>query len=381
MMRSLVSSCRHRGRCPSRLAPGLGAGLLVWLILAAAARGEPPAPLTEAQYLRGVNLASAEFGVPGRHGPGEHGHDYVYPIAAYAPGYDEPEFLVAQGINLFRVPVSWERLQPALFAPLDDAELGRLRHTVETLRASGAYVVVDVHNYARYGEVLIGTDTVPTAAFGDFWARLAVALQPYPEVILGLMNEPYGLPPGEWVAIANAGIAAIRDTGARHLIAVPGTRWSGAHSWFREDLVLMAEAALVSLTGGTPPPLSNAEALLHVVDPLDNYVIEVHQYLDYNSSGTHETCISVAMAGDVMEDFTEWLEDNDLRGFLGEFGVPDNPRCLAALEALLADLAANRERYIGVAYWAAGPWWGDGYPFRLERGNADDPRLQQVLGH
>ena len=180
MMRSLVSSCRHRGRCPSRLTPGLGAGLLVWLTLAAAAWGEPPAPLHESQYLRGVNLASAEFGVPGRNGPGEHGHDYVYPIAAYAPGYDEPEFLAAQGVNLFRLPVSWERLQPALFAPLDAAELGRLRHTVETLRALGAYVVVDVHNYARYGGLLIGTDDVPTAAFGDFWARLAAVLQPYP---------------------------------------------------------------------------------------------------------------------------------------------------------------------------------------------------------
>ena len=237
-----------------RLSPALRvlAGLLAVLAVAAAARAEPPTPWSEPRYLRGVNLAGAEFGRLSDHGAGEHGRDYIYPIAAYAAGYDEPEFLAAQGVDLFRLPVRWERLQPALYGPLDAAELERLRRTVETLRRLGAYVVVDVHNYARYRGALIGTEAVPIPAFGDFWARLADALDPYPEVILGLMNEPYGLTPGDWVVMANAGIAAIRTAGSTHLIAVPGTRWSGAHSWFRPNADATAQAARAVLTGATP---------------------------------------------------------------------------------------------------------------------------------
>lgn len=37
---------------------------------------------------------------------------------------------------------------------------------------------------------------------------------------------------------------------------------------------------------GTP----NADVMLGVVDPADNYVYEVHQYLDSNYSGTHPEC-------------------------------------------------------------------------------------------
>ena len=330
-------------------------------------------------YLRGVNLAGAEFGDVSD-GPGVHGTDYIYPVSAFAGGYDEPAFLAAQGINLFRLPVRWERLQPSLMGPLAPDELSRLHRAIAELTALGAVVVVDVHNYAYYRDMEIGSDAVSVAAFADFWARLASALPPHDLVVLGLMNEPFSLTPGDWVDQANAAIAAIRAAGSTHLIAVPGTRWSGAHSWFAPDPELLAEAALARVSGQTPPPVSNAEAMVGIVDPANHYVIEVHQYLDADSSGTQESCVSTEQARHVMGDISRWLADNDLRGFLGEIGIPRNDACLAAFDALLTHVAANRRHYYGIAYWAVGPWWGD-YPFRLDQGNADDPRLRMLLTH
>jgi endoglucanase len=355
--------------------------LAFWLLLAAlpAAAEGLPTPLEAPGYYRGVNLAGAEFGA--RALPGRHGHDYVYPILDFASGYEEPAFLVRQGVDLFRLPVRWERLQPELFGPLDPAEAARLDRTLSALRALGAHVVLDVHNYARYHGDLIGSEAVPTAAFVDLWQRLARRLPADPGLILGLMNEPHGLPPGDWVDIANAAIAGIREAGAGHVVAVPGTRWSGAHSWLRPHGEAAAAAAAAVLAGEPAPPVNNAEALLGVVDPIDNYVIEVHQYLDDDSSGRSGECVAPEQAARRMDDFTEWLIAHDRRGFLGEIGAGNNPNCLEALYAVLSRVAAARDHWLGVAYWAAGPWWDPGYHFLLEPGNAADPRLVRILGH
>ena len=48
------------------------------------------------------------------------------------------------------------------------------------------------------------------------------------------MNEPHDVPATQWLASANAAIAAIRETGATNLVLVPGTIWTGAHSWEEE---------------------------------------------------------------------------------------------------------------------------------------------------
>ena len=351
------------------------AALLQSLAIATTAQSDPGTT----PYLRGVNLAGAEFGNAAE-SPGSHGTQYIYPVHPLARGYDEPDFLAAQGIDLFRLPIRWERLQPSLMQQFDPEELGRLIVAVETLTGLGAVVVVDVHNYAGYGGSEIGSPEVPVVAFADLWTRLATALLPYDDVVLGLMNEPHSVAPGVWVDQANAGIAAIRSAGSTHLIAVPGTRWTGAHSWFSPDAALVAEAALARVEGREPPPVSNAEAMTAIVDPANHYVIEVHQYLDADASGTHEACVPAAQARHVLTDITEWLADNDLRGFLGETGIPATPDCLEAFDAMLAEIAENREHYYGIAYWAAGPWWGD-YPFRLREGDAADPRLRILLEH
>ncbi len=193
--------------------------------------------------LRGVNLAGAEFGEEN----GVYGTAYIYPS-------DETiAYFAAKGFNSVRLPFSWSRLQTSLNAPFDPAELERLNDAVQRLRAAGLTVVLDPHNYARYRGELIGSPAVPYEAFAQFWTELAKVFANQDGVVFGLMNEPHTMPTEQWLGGANAAIAAIRATGARNLILVPGNSWTGAHSWMGETYggangIVMLGSTTLSIT-------------------------------------------------------------------------------------------------------------------------------------
>jgi endoglucanase len=295
---------------------------------------------------RGVNLASADFGVNSDGTgslPGTFGSTYTYPDPAYVSGYSA-QYFVNKGMTTFRLPFRWERLQRTRGAAFDSAELTRLTTTVNRLTGMGAVVLLDPHNYARYGTALIGSSTVSNADFADFWSRLATQFKGNSRVLFGLMNEPYDLPTEQWVSAANAAIAAIRATGATNLILVPGNAWTGAHSWTQSWY-------------GTP----NSTALLAIKDPGNNVAFEVHQYLDSGYSGSSDTCVSTTVGPTVMAGFTQWLRANGKKGFLGEFAGGNNSTCLAALDTMLGYLDQNSDVYLGWTYWAGGPWWGSAW--------------------
>jgi endoglucanase len=122
----------------------------------------------------GVNLAGADFGdanLPGAYGQNA---DYVYPNA------NEISYFVGKGMNTFRLPFRWERLQRTMNGAFDATELSRLDSVVTAATTAGAYVVLDPHNYARYfpnpagnnssAGNIIGSVQVPASAFGDFWS-------------------------------------------------------------------------------------------------------------------------------------------------------------------------------------------------------------------
>src|SRR6266702_2200028 len=77
-----------------------------------------PAGAEPALRFTGVNLAGADFGrtkIPGRIGT-----DYFYPSTATI------DYFIAEGMNTFRLPFLWERLQPALGAEFDAQEFARV---------------------------------------------------------------------------------------------------------------------------------------------------------------------------------------------------------------------------------------------------------------
>ncbi len=316
---------------------------------------------------RGVSLASAEFAADvwgNGTFPGTHGVDYVYPDPAYASGYNSASYYVGKGMTAFRIPFRWERLQPTLGQALNSTELTRLTTTVNNIVAKGAVAVIDPHNYARYHTNLIGSASVSNAQFADFWSRLATTFKGNSKVIFALMNEPHDMKTEDWASSANAAIAAIRSAGAQNLILVPGNAYTGAHSWSESWY-------------GTP----NATAMLAITDPGNNYAFEVHQYLDSDSSGTHDTCVSGTVGSAALSGFTSWLKANGKRGFLGEFGGGANATCAAAIDDMLKHIEANSSVWLGWTNWAGGPWWGS-YMLSIEpTGGNDTVQMKALLPH
>ncbi len=302
---------------------------------------------------QGVNLGAGSFG--SKKIPGVAGKDYRYPTA------DEASPFLAIGMNAVRVPILWERIQPIPLQDLDKAELRRLDESLARLDGF-ALVIIDVHNYAAYrGKKLTGTDGAERLS--DLWSRLARHYRSRKNIAFGLMNEPNGISAREWRGIAEAGIAAIRATGARNMILMPGTSWSGAHSWMK---------------GGAE---SNAAVLAGLSDPADNLVFEMHQYFDSDSSGTGPSCITPQQATARLDDATRWLRQEHARGLLGEFGASADPACLAVLDQVLTKLDRNADVWIGWTYWAAGDWWGK-YFFNVQPAKSvDKPQFAVLREH
>lgn len=325
-----------------RLSGRLGLAAAGLALAAGAAAAEP--------CLRGVNVAGAEFGAL----PGRADVDYVYPAA------DAFGRIAASGATAVRLPFRWERLQPKLGAAFDRAELKRLTGAVEAAERAGLTVVLDPHNYARYRDELIGSRAVPVAAFAEFWSRLAKAFKAHPAALFSLMNEPHDIHAAEWAKAANAAISAIRKGGALNFLVVPGTAWTGAHSW-ASDL----------------PTGRNDREMLAVADPLGRYAFDFHQYLDADFSGRSPECPAAERAAKAIDEVSGWLKANGRRGFLGEVAASARPECLAALKTIVGKVNAEPRVWIGWTAWAAGAWWPADYMFGLEP-KADGPAPQMA---
>ena len=91
----------------------------------------------------GVDLSGAEFGnIPTPGNTGVYGTDYTYPTDA------EVDYFISKGMNTFRLPFRWERLQPTLDSPLNSTEFARLNSFVTYATLRGATVILDPHNFA-----------------------------------------------------------------------------------------------------------------------------------------------------------------------------------------------------------------------------------------
>ena len=297
---------------------------------------------------RGVNLAGAEF-APERV-PGVANIDYTFPTAAKIQYYDQA------GFNAMRLPFTWERLQPVLLKPLDPVYLALIINFLDDAARRNQHVVLDLHNYGRYRGYIIGTEAVPPKAFRDLWHRLAKAVGKKRAVLAyGLMNEPHDTG-DRWPQVAQAGVDGIRIVDSSHDIYVAGEGWSNAHRW----------------PSMNPTPF--------VKDPKGLVVYEAHVFFDADYSGRYPGSFDSAvnlplLVEQRLQPFISWLSNYRLRGLIGEWGVPDDPRWLPAIDKFM-DLAD--QNCLGWFYWAGG-MWGNSYPLSLEPVNgADRPQLQRI---
>ena len=338
--------------------------LALFLLLAAPCFG---------QYSRGVNLAGAEFGDTKI--PGVMNTDYTYNSEGSF------RYFAAKSLTLIRVPIRWERIQPVLGGPLDSTNLNALKRNITWAKTNGAKVIIDPHNYGRYkineGGVLKeyvidnpydSVVKVSSADFQDLWVRLSNEFKAEPAVYAyDLMNEPHDMGKADWKAISQAALTAIRNNGDNKLVMVPGDAWSAAHRW-------------PSVHGPTT----------WISDPANNFMYEAHQYFDNDNSGTYKRTYDQELAAEPnlatlgqtrVAQFVDWCNSNGVRGFLGEFGVPNtDPRWLTVLDNFLSALDAAG---FDAAYWAAGEWWGN-YALSVQPQSSytiERPQLWTLLRH
>jgi endoglucanase len=332
-----------------------------------------------AQYLRGVNISGAEFGSNSENGggviPGTYGSTYWY--------QSQPTFnyFGARGLNLIRLEVLWERLQPTPGGPLaagnPNDNLGFLKNDIAWAKASGARVSIVLQNYGRYtvgGTPCIidnpcnGSIKVTGAHLADFWAKMADVFKDEPGVIAyDIMNEPHDMGVANWNQVSQQVVSAIRTKDSAKLIMVPGNSWSNATSW-------------ASINGATS----------WINDPAGNFWYEGHEYFDHDYSGTYAWTYNQELAAnanlenigvDRLTPFVSWCTTNNVKCYLGEYGIPNNDaRWLTVLDKFLTTLDAAQ---MPGTYWAAGEWWAD-YSLSIQpTGNftTDREQLQTLLDH
>jgi endoglucanase len=292
-----------------------------------------PEPQSARSILWGVSDSGLEFGKG--------------PIAGRNFSVPDPSYYLAHGVGLIRIPFQIVRIQPTAGGPLAPEIVGDLEKIIAADHAAGAITVLDPHGYGFYNidgkphDIL--TDPVAAADYVDLMRRIAVTFA-HDDVAIGLMNEPHAGDDADYAKIWNRAIAVIRQAGFRGVILVPHAHWSSA----------------ADITPWTP--FSG-----HIIDPGNNWVLELHSYLDPNDTGTYREPVGSSMIGaQRLAGAIAWSRQTGVRLFLGETGAPPDAVGLAAFRTMLAEISSAPDVFWGVAVWGAGAWWKPYYPMRLD---------------
>lgn len=199
-----------------------------------------------------------------------------------------------------------ERLVPdELTGSTGAAYLANLTTVVNYVTDNGAYAILDPHNFGRYYSSII-TDT---DGFGSFWTTVATAFKDNDNVIFDTNNEYHDMDQTLVLDLNQAAINAIRAAGATsQYIFAEGNSYSGAWTWNTTN-----------------------DNLAALTDSEDKLVYEMHQYLDSDSSGTSDVCVSTEIGVQRVIGATEWLRENGKIGIIGEFAGGANTQCQTAM--------------------------------------------------
>lgn len=287
----------------------------------------------------GVNLSGLEWGSAL---PGTLGTDYFSPTQA------EIDYYMNRGLNIFRLPFKWERLQPTLSGALDSTYWGYITQLTDYAISRNAFVILDVHNYARYQGQIIGASgsNVTANDLADLWIRIGAKYGSNSQVIFGLMNEPNTMSTLLWWQVAQNVTNAIRSANINNLLLVPGNGWTGMASWTQN---------WYSNQDANPQP--NSYYATNFVDPANNFLFDLHQYFDSNYSGTNYLCTATMS---VVTGYESWANQSQptRRSFVSEYAGSRDISCQNIVEEFAQHLLVS-DLYAGWTWWAGGPEWGN----------------------
>lgn len=266
----------------------------------------------------------------------------------------------AAGFDTIRLPVRWSNHALAA-APytIDAAFLARVRHVVDTARAAGLNVILNLHHYDEMA-------TAPAAhaeRFAGLWKQIAAAFADQPEasVWFELMNEPNGaLDDSNLKGILTPALAQVRATNPTRPVIIGGQRWSGVPSL--ATLQLPDDAHLV-VTIHTYDPFNFTHQGATWITPTPPLGRVFGSAADYR-----ELDANLATVRDYMRTTGRQI-------FVGEYGANDNPAIPLAQRILYYDTVSAAYASIGVQSCA----WAYTNTFKLRDGGNWLPGMVEAI--
>ncbi|CZR69888.1 related to cellulase precursor [Phialocephala subalpina] len=340
-----------------------------------------------ASPLAGVNIAGFDFGVDitgtanlaSAMGP-------LVTLGGSDGAAQMSHFAKDDNLNLFRLPVSWQFLINSLTltggagngtgngtrsnsaaGTLDATNSNKYDQLVKACLATGAHCIIDVHNYARFENKIIGQGGPTNAEFANLWSQLAAKYKNETNVVFGIMNEPHNIPDMKiWAATVQEAVTAIREAGATtQMILLPGNDFTGAQTF-------VSNGSFGNLSTVHNPDGSNT-----------SLIFDVHKYLDSDGSGQALECSSNNIQ-DTFMPLSMVLVANKREAILSETGGGNSASCLTDLCNTLTFINANTDAYMGYVGWAAGGFSPTTYNLTMtplgSAGNfTDQPIVKQCL--
>lgn len=303
----------------------------------------------------GVNLSSASGGSV----PGTFGYDYMY------PRIQDLRYFKAKGARLIRLPFRAARFIENLKNPAPDyanakSDVAAMKEVVAEAERLGMWVFLDAHDYAERTidgtQYKIGEGEYTIDRFAKMWGAIANEFKDYKNIWgYDLQNEPK-VNAQTLVEAYQAAIDEIRKVDTNAQIIVEGTNWASAYEWIYGD------HADKNYPGySTEVEWSYKEnspwLLAGLKDPQNKIVFQAHGYFDKDNSGTYKNGYTEVDYRKRFLPFLEWCRTNNVKGLIGEFGVPYNghssgdPRYMDILDGALQ---LFREYGMNATYWCAG---------------------------
>lgn len=264
------------------------------------------------------------------------------------------------GFDTVRLPVRWSAhaMQDAPYT-IDVAWMARVRHVVNTAKAAGLKVMLNMHHY---DEIFIDP-AAHTARFAAMWKEIGTEFAGDDEATLWfeLLNEPHNaLDDSNLLSVLNPALANVRATNPTRPVIIGGQNWSGVDS-------------LATL----PLPVD------------DHLVVTFHSYDPFNfthqgaswQTPTPPLGVSFGSPADYayldanLAKVKSYRDRTGLQVFLGEYGVNDNPQIPLSERVKYYDVMSSAYASIGVESCA----WGYTNTFRLRDGDAWLPGMLEAI--